>query len=94
MLRVGGVARTYRQSREAAAAMAGTLAARGCRPGDRVAVMSGNRVEFTDLILGCAWLGAVLVPLNTGLPGEGVRQHAQVLGPGAWRLIGHQHRHG
>ncbi|MFD7503970.1 AMP-binding protein [Streptomyces sp. NPDC059850] len=72
-LRVGGVTRTYRQSREAAATMAGALAARGCRPGDRIAVMSGNRVEFTDLILGCAWLGAVLVPLNTGLRGEGLR---------------------
>ena len=72
-LRADGVTRTYRQSREAAATMAGALAARGCRPGDRVAVMSGNRVEFTDLILGCAWLGAVLVPLNTGLRGEGLR---------------------
>jgi crotonobetaine/carnitine-CoA ligase len=72
-LRVDGTARTYRQSREAAATMAGALAARGCRPGDRIAVMSGNRVEFIDLILGCAWLGAVLVPLNTGLRGEGLR---------------------
>lgn len=72
-LRVDGVTRGYRQSREAAATMAGALAARGCRRGDRIAVMSGNRVEFIDLILGCAWLGAVLVPLNTGLRGEGLR---------------------
>ncbi|MFI0816355.1 AMP-binding protein [Streptomyces sp. NPDC021098] len=72
-LRADGVTRTYRQSRAAAATMAAALAARGCRPGDRIAVMSGNRVEFIDLILGCAWLGAVLVPLNTGLRGEGLR---------------------
>ncbi|MFD3598903.1 AMP-binding protein [Streptomyces sp. NPDC058656] len=72
-LRVGDVTRTYRQSRRAAAEMAGALAARGCRPGDRVAVMAGNRIEFVDLILGCAWLGAVLVPLNTGLRGQGLR---------------------
>ncbi|MEV2233744.1 AMP-binding protein [Streptomyces phaeochromogenes] len=72
-LRVGDVTRTYRQSRRAAAETAGALAARGCRPGDRVAVMAGNRIEFVDLILGCAWLGAVLIPLNTGLRGQGLR---------------------
>ena len=72
-LRVGDVTRTYRETREAAATMAGALAARGCRPGDRVAVMAGNRIEHIDLILGGAWLGAVLVPLNTGLRGQGLR---------------------
>ncbi|MDQ1032299.1 acyl-CoA synthetase (AMP-forming)/AMP-acid ligase II [Streptomyces umbrinus] len=72
-LRVGDVTRTYRQSRRAAAETAGALVARGCRPGDRVAVMAGNRIEFVDLILGCAWLGAVLIPLNTGLRGQGLR---------------------
>ncbi|MFI6277016.1 AMP-binding protein [Streptomyces sp. NPDC050988] len=72
-LRVGDVTRTYRQSLGAAAETAGALVARGCRPGDRVAVMAGNRIEFVDLILGCAWLGAVLIPLNTGLRGQGLR---------------------
>lgn len=61
-LSVGKVTRTYRQARTAAAETAGALAARGCRPGDRVAVMARNRIEFVDLILGCAWLGAVLHP--------------------------------
>ncbi|MEV2211682.1 AMP-binding protein [Streptomyces sp. NPDC050997] len=72
-LRVGDVTRTYRETREVAATMAGALAARGCRPGDRIAVMAGNRIEHVDLILGGAWLGAVLVPLNTGLRGQGLR---------------------
>ncbi|MEU5292515.1 AMP-binding protein [Streptomyces umbrinus] len=72
-LRVGDVTRTYRQSLGAAAETAAALVARGCRPGDRVAVMAGNRIEFVDLILGCAWLGAVLIPLNTGLRGQGLR---------------------
>ncbi|MET9381790.1 AMP-binding protein [Streptomyces sp. NPDC002928] len=72
-LRVGDVTRTYAQSREAAATMAGALAARGCRPGDRVAALLSNRIELVDLILGCAWLGAVAVPLNTGLRGQGLR---------------------
>ncbi|MEV1064863.1 AMP-binding protein [Streptomyces sp. NPDC050263] len=72
-LRVGEVARTYRETRRAAATTAGALAARGCRPGDRIAAMTGNRIELVDLILGSAWLGAVLVPLNTGLRGPGLR---------------------
>ncbi|MDH6219072.1 AMP-binding protein [Streptomyces pseudovenezuelae] len=73
-LRVGKVTRTYAETRTAAATMAGALAGRGCRPGDRVAVMADNRIEVVDLILGCAWLGAVLVPLNTGLRGAGLRE--------------------
>lgn len=72
-LRVGRTERTYRQTRQAAATTAGALAARGCRPGDRVAALLSNRVEFVDLILGCAWLGAALVPLNTGLRGRSLR---------------------
>ncbi|MCX5240626.1 AMP-binding protein [Streptomyces prunicolor] len=72
-LRVGPVTRTYAETRTAAATMAGALAERGCRPGDRVAVMADNRIEVVDLILGCAWLGAVLIPLNTGLRGGGLR---------------------
>ncbi|MDW6064483.1 AMP-binding protein [Streptomyces sp. FXJ1.4098] len=72
-LRVGNVVRTYQQTREAAATMAGALAAHGCRPGDRVAAMTGNRIELVDLFLGAAWLGAELVPLNTGLRGHGLR---------------------
>ncbi|MFF7467728.1 AMP-binding protein [Streptomyces sp. NPDC008092] len=74
-LRVGGTARTYAETREAAARTAGALAARGCGPGDRVAALLGNRVELVDLFLGCAWLGAVAVPLNTALRGRSL-EHA------------------
>ncbi|MGW6142488.1 AMP-binding protein [Streptomyces sp. NPDC055140] len=72
-LTIDGARRTYAQTRTAAATMAGALAARGCRPGDRVAALLSNRVEMTDLVLGCAWLGAVVVPLNTALHGRLLR---------------------
>ncbi|CAM5620365.1 ATP-dependent acyl-CoA ligase OS=Streptomyces alboniger OX=132473 GN=CP975_33675 PE=4 SV=1 [Streptomyces alboniger] len=72
-LTVDGARRTYAQTRTAAATMAGALAARGCRPGDRIAALLPNRVELVDLILGCAWLGAVVVPLNTALHGRLLR---------------------
>ena len=40
--------------------------------GDRVAVMSENRWEVLSLLLGCAWSGAVLVPINTAARGPGL----------------------
>jgi crotonobetaine/carnitine-CoA ligase len=48
---------------------AGSLAAHGVRRGDRVALLCGNRVEFMEVLLGCAWLGAVAVPINTASRG-------------------------
>lgn len=72
-LRMGDTARTYAEAREAAAAMAGSLVAHGCRRGDRVAALLSNRIELVDLVLGCAWLGAVVVPLNTALRGRSLR---------------------
>ncbi|GGV63152.1 ATP-dependent acyl-CoA ligase [Streptomyces longisporoflavus] len=80
-LTVDGTTRTYAQAREAAATMAGALAARGCRPGDRVAALLPNRVELVDLVLGCAWLGAVVVPLNTALHGRLLRHALGVCEP-------------
>src|SRR5215475_7964790 len=38
--------------------------------GDRVASLYDNRFELVELILGCAWLGAVAVPLNTAMRGD------------------------
>ena len=44
--------------------MAGALAARGVRAGDRLAVQLPNGPEFLDLFLACLKLGALLVPVN------------------------------
>jgi len=52
-----------------AARFAGTLAAAGIRPKDRVALMCSNRAEFMQIYLGCAWLGAIAVPINTASRG-------------------------
>jgi crotonobetaine/carnitine-CoA ligase len=65
----GGVERSYAQVRDAAALSAGTLTAAGVEAGDRVAAICHNRVELLDLVLGCAWLGAVAVPINTAARG-------------------------
>jgi crotonobetaine/carnitine-CoA ligase len=60
---------TFSQACDQAARWAGVLHAAGVSRGDRVALMCGNRVEFMQLFLGCAWLGAVAVPINTASRG-------------------------
>ncbi len=47
-----------------AGGLAGTLAARGVRPGDRVALMSSNRPEFVVAVLAIWRLGAAVVLLS------------------------------
>ena len=60
---------TYAETVSIAAASAARLTQAGLRPGDRVALMCSNRPEFLEVYLGCAWMGAVTVPLNTALRG-------------------------
>ncbi len=38
------------------------------QPGDRVACLSANRIEYLDLYFACSKIGAVLVPFNIRLP--------------------------
>jgi len=60
---------SFDDARTNAARFAGTLAAAGLRPGDRVALMCSNRPEFLQVYLGCTWLGAIAVPLNVAARG-------------------------
>ncbi|MBY4403007.1 ATP-dependent acyl-CoA ligase [Rhodococcoides fascians] len=69
LLRIGDSSLTYTQVRDLAAATAGLLQANGIRRGDKVATLSENRLELIQTILGCAWMGAVAVPLNAALQG-------------------------
>jgi crotonobetaine/carnitine-CoA ligase len=69
LLVAGEVRWTYAQTAAIAAASAQTLIDAGIKPGDRVALMCSNRPEFLQVYLGCAWLGAIAVPINTALRG-------------------------
>jgi crotonobetaine/carnitine-CoA ligase len=79
-----GVSFTFSQASEQAACWAGMLSAAGVTRGDRVAIMCGNRAEFIQLFLGCAWLGAVAVPINTASRGF---QLEHILGNSGARLL-------
>lgn len=52
------------------AGVAGRLHALGVRPGDRVAVLSANRLEVPVVMLAAMRLGAIVVPLNPAAPPE------------------------
>lgn len=61
---------TYAEVLMAAQGHGAALAAAGVERGDRVAVVSENRWEVLALWLGCAWRGAVFVPVNPASRGE------------------------
>jgi crotonobetaine/carnitine-CoA ligase len=85
-LAVGGTERSFAGMRDAVARLAGSLAAAGVSPGDRVAMMSENRIEVLDAWFACAWLGAVLVPLNTATRGPQLEHVLRNSGPRAFAL--------
>jgi crotonobetaine/carnitine-CoA ligase len=69
LLQVAGRSWSHADAASAAATRAAALAQCGVARGDRVALMSGNRIEFLEAFLGAGWLGAVAVPVNTASMG-------------------------
>jgi crotonobetaine/carnitine-CoA ligase len=65
-----GQAFTFRSLDAWTDALAGALAALGVGPGDRVLGLLGNRAEAIGLLFATVKLGAVWVPINTGLRGR------------------------
>ena len=69
LVEISGHAWTFAETLEIAARFGGTLRAFGIERDDRVAVMCGNRQELLQVYLGCGWIGAVTVPINTASRG-------------------------
>lgn len=61
---------TYRDLDGISDAVAGWLVRNGCRPGDRIVCMAGNRAELVATMVGANRAGAVFVPLNPELVGS------------------------
>jgi fatty-acyl-CoA synthase len=59
---------TYAELDRRAGRVASCLKLRGIAEGDRVAILCRNRIEFFEILFGCAKLGAILVPLNWRMP--------------------------
>lgn len=72
---VDGVHWRHADAAAAAARRGGALQRQGIGRGDRVAILCGNRIEFLDSFLGCGWIGAVSVPINTAAMGPQIEYY-------------------
>jgi long-chain acyl-CoA synthetase len=59
--------RTWRETAERVARIAGGLKTAGIGTGDRVAIMALNSDRYYELMYAIPWLGAAIVPINTRL---------------------------
>jgi crotonobetaine/carnitine-CoA ligase len=75
---------SFAQTRDEAARFGAVLQAAGIRSRDRVALICSNRLDFLRVFLGCAWIGAVSVPINTASRGQ---QLQHILSNSAARLL-------
>lgn len=62
---------------------ASVLQGLGLTPGERLAVLCRNRVEFFELLFACARVGVVMVPLNWRMPAAELMQLLADAAPGA-----------
>lgn len=72
-----GEAWSFAAAPRIAAGTAAALHAAGARQGDRIAILCSNRPEVLRLLLGCGWLGAIAVPINTAAKGPQLRYALQ-----------------
>ncbi|HEY6979787.1 AMP-binding protein [Reyranella sp.] len=92
--------RTWRQTADRVGRVAGALATLEVERGDRVAILAQNSDRYFELMYAVAWVGAVLVPINTGLGSAEIEHiladsHASILfidGTMAHHLTALQHR--
>ena len=75
---------SFRKLDEECNAVARSLVRAGLRPGDRIGILSLNRVEFVATLLGAMRAGVVPVPVNVKLPPDGV---AYILRDAGARLV-------
>src|SRR3954471_14316863 len=59
--------RTWEETADRVARVAGALSALGVKRGDRVAILALNSDRYFELMYALPWIGAVMVPLNTRL---------------------------
>ena len=58
---------TFRELHDRVGGIAAALKKHGFKAGDRLAILLPNELEFIELVYACAWLGLIVVPLNTRL---------------------------
>ncbi len=66
-LAAGGARSTFRELYERVSRVAGALTRHGFKAGDRLAILLPNESDYIVLVYACAWVGVIVVPLNTRL---------------------------
>ena len=66
-LALNGIRLSFRQLHQRVGRIAVALSKEGFKAGDRLALLLPNEAEYLELIYACAWLGLIVVPLNTRL---------------------------
>ncbi|WP_219414919.1 long-chain-fatty-acid--CoA ligase [Pseudonocardia nigra] len=79
-IRLDGFDLTYGEFRDRAAAVAGTLRAKGLRPGDRVGLVLPNVPAFPVLFYGALMAGCAVVPMNPLLKAREVQFYLEDAG--------------
>ncbi len=74
------------------AALAGWLERRGVKQGDRVAILSENRLEYLELFLAAAWIGAIVACQNWRLAAPELAHCIALVEPQAI-LVSERHAH-
>jgi long-chain acyl-CoA synthetase len=65
---------TYRELDQRMDRVASTLARLGVQPGERIAMLIGNRTEFIEFFFGSMRAGAIPLPLNTRLAADSLER--------------------
>lgn len=78
---LAGPSYTRATLRNAVSQMGSGLQSAGVLPGDRVAVLLGNRPEFLTVFIALSLIGAVSIPVNTALRGESLASTLRQLAP-------------
>ena len=66
----GNLRLTFSDLRDRVQRIASLLVTLGFQTGDRVAVLLPNQAQYLETVYACAWLGLIVVPLNTRLSVE------------------------
>src|SRR5262245_16366294 len=63
----GDERQTFRELHNRVGRVAAALKRHGFKRGDRLALLLPNEPEYIEVVYACAWLGVIVVPLNTRL---------------------------
>lgn len=88
-----GRRRTWSETIDRVARIAGGLSESGVRPGDRVAILALNSDRYLELLYAIPWIGAVMVPVNTRLATPEIRNILEHSGARVLFVDGAMHAH-